>query len=381
MRGIVRFLVLLLIVLAVAYLGAWWYVQGRMAVAFRAQEQALRRSGWTVSHGAITRGSSPLAATVAVTDLALTPPDQGLPTPTITLPGVTLTVRPVTPFTLDVDLPLAWHVAMPQGPSFTIQFASIQDHYAFDPNALLHHARDPLRSGILRVTGLRIDSADTNFTLISVDRFSAGFTRNPEAGPSATALTMHEALSGLALSPIFVSLGHLPFQGKLASLRLDADLSGPPLPSVAQSMLVPHPDGLAGNQAAGLQAWRKLGPMIHTWAQAGGHGRFTIALGLGPLNAHDHGHFGFDKTDQPEGKAVLVADGIGAFLGDIANAYPATIDLISTLTTETAPYMSKTPGGTQRLTIDFALAGGVLTADGKKAALVPKIVWPAAATP
>jgi hypothetical protein len=390
MRGVLRFVVLLIVVLAIAYLGAWWYVQGRMAVAFRAQEQVLRAAGWTVSHGAVARGSSPLVASYAVDDLSLMPPDRGMPTPRITLPQVVLRVRPTAPFTLDVGLPLAWHIAMAQGPAFTLRFATISDRYGFDPNAVLDHAPNPWRQGMLDFTGMRMDSADTNFTLVSIASFAGTVTRDPAADKGSTALTVHEALSGLALSPIFVTLAHLPFDGKLGALGLDASFSGPALPSIAPSALLAGNGGAApgvavsGVAASGIAAWNQLGPAMHHWAQAGGHGHFAVTLALGPLHAKTDGDIGFDPSVQPDGKATLVADGVGAFFGDIANAYPAAVGMISALSAQTAPYMSKGPDTTktgadaQRLTVAFGLAGGVLTANGKKVADVPPVVWPPA---
>jgi hypothetical protein len=368
MRGLFRFLILLIVVLAIAYLGAWWYVQGRMAEAFRAQEQILRQAGWTVSHGATTRGTSPLAATFSVADLAVTPPATGMATPRITLPNIMMRARITAPFTLDVVLPLAWQIEMSQGPAFTLKFATISDHYNFDPNALFNHAPDPLRQADWNFTGMRMDSANTNFTLISVASFAGLLTRNPHADKNSTALTVHETLTGLALSPIFVTLGHLPFDGKLGALGIDAVLSGPQLAPVDAGTM-------PGDE---LAAWQTIGPVIHDWAQAGGHGSFDLMVELGPLNAKTHGNFGFDSSVQPDGKATLVADGVGAFLGDIATAYPAAVGMISVLTAQTAPYMSKGAANAQRLTVDFGLAGGVLTANGKNAATVPPVVWPIA---
>lgn len=375
MRGVVRFLIALIVILAIAYLGAWWYVQGRMAVAIRQQEQALRAAGWTVTHGTTARGTSPLAATYTVQDIAFTPPDQGVPRPTITLPQLSVKVALAAPFTLDIGLPLAWHIAMSQGPAFTLRFATLHDDYQIDPNALLGHKANPLRSGTIRFTGMRLDSAETNFTLISIASYVATGHDDPDAGTHATALMLHQSLKGLALSPIFVTLGHVPFDGKLAALRVDIDLSGPKLPAAAPTAITP---ATTPAPTSPQQAWQKLGPMIHDWAKAGGHGSFAIALDLGPLKAHDHGSFRFDATPQPQGKMTLTGDGVGEFLGDIASAYPQTVGIVSLLTAQSAPYMSKTPTGHQRLTVDFALADGILTANGKKVAHVPPVVWPPA---
>ncbi|MCU4158605.1 DUF2125 domain-containing protein [Acidiphilium sp. AL] len=383
MRGFTRFLLLLIVVLAIAYVAAWWYAEGRLGVAFRQQEAAFRKAGWTVSHGATARGASPLVARFSVADLTFSPPDRGMPEPSITLPNLNLDVHPASPFTLDLGLPLSWHMAMPSGPAFTIQFATLHDRYRFDPNALLDHAPDPLRAVEASFTDMRVDSADTNFTLVSIKSLTARGTRNPAAGKNATAITIHEKITGFALSPIFVTLGHLPFAGKIKSLIFDLDLSGPSMPALShfgQLPLAPSPDGSGVNPMQPLQAmWRKFGPEIHDWAKAGGHGRYAIALVLGPLDAHAHGNFGFDKAVQPVSRSTLTADGLGEFLGDIASAYPAAVGAISTLTTETAPYMTKGPKGSQRLKADLALADGVLTANGRKTANVPKLVWPRSA--
>lgn len=373
MRGFARFLVLLVVVVAIAYLGLWWYAEGRLEVGFRQGETALRQAGWTVRHGAVARGSSPAAATLAVADLEMTPPADGTaPRPTITLPNFGLAVRPASPFTLAVGLPLSWHVALSNGPAFTVAFAAISDLYRFDPNALLRHEPNPIRSTSFSATGMRIDSADTNFTLVSIATFTAEGTENPEAGTGATALSLRERMKGLALSPLFVTLGHLPFAGKLAALSLDLDLSGPPIATPNQPMAFPA----TGFDTVTEAAWHTAGPALHQWAKAGGHGRFALAVDLGPLKARAAGGFAFDAKAQPTMRSKLDADGVGAFLGDIATAYPSTLGIVSTITAATAPYMTKTAGGSQHLAVDFALANGILTANGKKAAHVPPIDWP-----
>lgn len=379
MRGFVRFLIVLIVILAIAYVAAWWYAEGRLAVGFQQSEAALRQAGWTVTHGTVTRGNSPAAATLSVADLKLTPPDRNDPAPTIALPSVKLAVRPGAPLTLDVGLPLSWNIALPSGPAFTARFTAISDRYGFDLNALLHHAADPISSSAFAASGLRIDSADTNFTLISVKSFSVAGTRNPQAGKTATALSVHENLTGLALSPIFVTLGRLPFSGRIAALSLDLKLSGPALNLPAQGLPVPAPGAIASQGAAAGQAmWQAMGPQLHQWAEAGGHGSFAVGLKIGPLDAHDSGSFSFDATSQPVMNSTLKASGVGAMLGEIATDYPQTVGIISTLTAAAEPYLTKGAGGNQHLAVDFGLGQGVLTANGKKVATVPKLVWPPA---
>lgn len=388
MRRLVRFLLVLLVILAIGWLGGWWYAEGRLELAIEQGTAALKHAGWTVSHGAITRGSSPLTAHVSVTDLRLTPPSTNGPTPTITLPMVDLTVHAAAPFTLDVALPTAWQIALDHGPDLTLHFSTIVNRYVLDPHAVLAHEPNPVRAEAFRATDLRVDTANTNFTLISVASLSGWGTRDPQAGKDGTAFSMHEKLTGLALSPIFATLGNLPFGGKLSELRFDLALSGPPLDMpndlMAPSGHVPSKlsasgiAGLATDSATAQALWHKAGPPLHRWAQAGGHGTFGLGLKVGPLDARDTGSFGFDDKTQPVVKTHLIADGIGATLGTIANHYPSLVDGISKLTAATAPYMKKGPNARQRLAIDLALAGGVLTANGRKAADVPAVVWPPA---
>ncbi|HEX7390799.1 MAG TPA: DUF2125 domain-containing protein [Acidiphilium sp.] len=379
-RTAARSLIVLIIVLIVAYLAAWWYAEGRLEAAFRQQEAAFRKAGWTVTHGATARGTSPLLARFSVADLTLTPPDRGMPSPSIAFPNVDLDVHPGSPFTLDVGLPLAWTVAIPAGPTFTIRFATLRSSYRFDPNALFHDAPDPLRTADVSFTDMRVDSGGTNFTLVSIKALTVHGSRDPAAGKTATALSIHENIEGLALSPIFVTLGNLPFDGKLASLAFDLNLSGPQIPAFSefgQPLTAPRPNDEAADPLQSLQTlWQALGPQVHDWAKAGGHGTYKIALALGPLDAHDSGDFGFDPQTQPVGHSTLTADGLDRFFGDLGTVYPDAVGMISTIAAETAPYMTKGPKGGQRFKAGFALAGGVLTANGKKVANVPKLDWP-----
>lgn len=367
MRGFARFIVLLIVGLALVYLGGWWYVQGRLAMVFHAQEQSLRQAGWTITHGATARGRSPAAATYRIADLKFAPPSQGIALPTLTFPLVVLAVHPLTPFTIDFGLPLVWQATPAQGPALTLRFTGITAQERLDPNALFGHGGDPAGASHLAMTGMRVDSAHTNFTLVSLKSLIFDARRVAHAGARATALHDRLALTGLALSPLFVTLGHLPFDGKVASFDAAVDLSGP-IPGL--------PPG--GGPIMPAAAWQRFGPVIHQWAKAGGHGKFAFGLGLGPLDAHDTGRFSFDSATQPVGTARLNATGVGEFLGDLANSYPAMVGLVSKLTAGTAPYITKAPSGKQRLTVNFALARGALTANGKPAATVPPVVWPAA---
>ncbi len=388
MRSLVRFLSLALVVVAIVWLGLWWYAESRLALAVDQVATVLRSHGWTVTRGAITRGTSPLRAEVVVSGLRLTPPVANGPAPTIGIPALDLMVRPGTPFTLNLTPASTWHLALVDGPSATLHFGSITAAVQFDPAALLKGSDNPLRAGNFHATDLRIDSQNTNFTLLSIAAISVTDTRNPRAGTGQTAFSLHESLSGLALSPIFTTLGDLPFGGKLGRLSLDLAVSGPAaeLPAGLAGAFAPTIAGPAGQTTAMTPAdfralWQQAAPALHRWAQDGGHGRFGVRLVVGPLDATGKGEFGFDSRLQPRGRMHLVADGFGAALGTISTHYPGLVGGISALTEAASPFLVRGPKGSQRLAVTFDLADGKLTANGTDLMTVPPLAWPAPPPP
>ncbi|CAG4907297.1 unnamed protein product [Acidocella sp. C78] len=388
MRRLVRFLSLALVVVGIFWVGLWWYAESRLALAVDQMTTLLRSHGWTVAHGAVIRGTSPFRVEVLVSDLRLTPPVTNGPAPTLAIPALDMTVRPGTPFTLDLAPASTWRLALADGPSATLHFGSIAATERFDPASLLNGSDNPLRAGSFHATDLRIDSQNTNFTLLSIAAISVDDTRNPRAGTAETAFSLRESVSGLALSPIFTTLGDLPFGGKLGRLSLDLAVSGPAaeLPAGLAGALAPQINRparpLAGMTPADFMAiWQRTGPALHRWARAGGHGSLGVRLVVGPLDATGKGEFGFDSGTQPRGQMHLVADGFGAALGTISTHYPGLVGGISALTAAASPFLVRGPKGGQRLAVTFSLAHGALTANGTYLVTVPPLVWPDAPPP
>lgn len=376
MRSFFRFLLVLVLVLAIAWLGLWWYAEGRINTGFHQEEANLRAQGWTISHGPTARSTSPLVARYTVTNLRLTPPQSAGPAVSITVPQASFSVHAGNPATLVIDLPTRWIASLASGPSFTLRFDRIGGRLGFDPGAALTGGTDPVRSWRMAASGIRIDSENTNFTLASVDSVSTDVVRDPAAGADGTALSVREHVRGFALSPIFVTLGNLPFDGKFHAFDLALDLSGPAI-GQPNGPVTPNLAPFSGNAAAVLtQSWDELAPILHPWAKAGGHGRYRLHLAVGPLDAKAQGTFGFDSALQPQAKADLTADGISAFLGDLGNDYPALLDPVSHLTAQLSPYLVKGPKGGQRLSVKLALKGGTVSANGQSVGTVPKLVWP-----
>ncbi len=376
MRGVLRFVLALALVLVIVWIGGWWYAESRMALGFRHAEAVARADGWQISHGEISRGSSPLTARVSIANLKLTPPPEspGAPQPTLILPQAGAHVDAGSPFILRLDLPLQSTLAVQAGPSFSVIFTSLDAVYRINRQAMFDPKRDPFRGGSFTATGFRLDSANTNFTLISIASLTGATELHHAAGASATALRLREQLGGFALSPIFVTLAHLPFNGRIKSLAVSLDLSGPVPPDLgaaAHRMQASMRSG-ASDPRASLQA---AAPALKAWAKGGGHGDFSLGLGLGPATAHATGQFSFDGNLQPVGDADVIADQLGEFLADIANAYPSLIAPVSAMTSGLQPYMVKAPGGAQQLKAHLAARNQQLTANGNKIATIPKLDW------
>jgi hypothetical protein len=389
MRGVSRFLLALLLVLVVVWIGGWWYVQSRMVLGFRHAEASARAAGWQISHGAISRGSSPLAARLSIVNLKLVPPQNasGAAQPALILPQAGAHINVGDPFTLHLDLPLQSMLALRDGPSFSVNFTSIDAAYRINRNAVFNPKRNPFRGGSFAASGFRLDSANTNFTLVSIATLTGSTAVHHSAGKGATAFSLREQLGGLALSPIFVTLAHLPFGGRINALTISLDLSGPVPPdldAVAYQMREAiRTSGPRDSQAVLQAAAPAVKAAARSWAQGGGHGSFALGLGLGPATAHAAGLFSFNENLQPQGDADVTADQLGEFLADIASAYPALIGQISAITSALQPYLIKAPNGAQQLKVHLTDRNQTLTANGNKVVDVPKLDWnkPAAPAP
>lgn len=382
MRGFLRFILALLVVLVIAWIGVWWYLEGQLVLGFRNMEAQLRANGWQVTHGAIARGNSPAVARFTVADLKLVPPaNAGVAQPALTLPQAGAHVGIADWSMLHLDLPLSSTVTLQDGPSFSADFTSLAADYRIDPGVFFNHKRNSFRGGDLVATGFRLDSANTNFTLFSIATLISHTTVNQSADAGKTAFSLREQIDGMALSPIFVTLAHLSFNGKISSVGVAITLSGPvPADLDAWSQRVAAAIRAAGPRHPEAAA-RAAAPAIHAWAKQGGHGSFRLGLGLGPAVAHAAGSFSFNSEVQPQGDADVDASGLGAFFADIASAYPATVAQISALTAELQPYMVKSPDGGQQLKVKLALDKGAVTANGKQVATVPPVDWAALAKP
>lgn len=374
-----RIILPLILLIILFWLGLWWYAQSQLVASVHRAEAKLRETGWTITHGPITRGSSPLVAQAIVPNLVIMPPGAPGTRPTISFPRVTTRINFNAPFTVALDFPHHFAISAPGGSQISVKADVFTFDYRLDPNALLQSAPDPLRAASTRITHLQASVGGSNFPIFTIGAVTSHLANDPHADDQDTALKIDETIKNIAVSPIFVTLAGLPFGGQIKQIRFKLTASGPDFPDLFNPATVApattNPNPLAQSTAQ-LDAFAA---QLRPWASHGGHGRFALSLVIGPLHAKLRTAFNFDHALQPAGHGLVHGTGLTAFFTAITAAQPRFAGAIAAATTAVTPFMTKAPDGHQTLHIVLAVQHRVLTLNGKPATTLPPITWPPAA--
>ncbi len=378
MRGLLKFLLGLVIVLAIAWLGLWWYAQGRMQSGFTAWQAQLASQGWKIGYASETRGSSPARATLTLTNLTLSPPaDDSGRTVTITLPTAVMRIEALNPLVLHTDLPNKINVDAGSAFDAAVTFTTVASQAALDPNVMFNKGAYPYRSGRFDATGIAILASQGSLLVLNIDHVAAHYTFDPSAGPSGRAVSLTEALDGVALSPLMTKLASIPFGGRISHLSLGVNLSGPVPPHLsglmAQIKAIPF-----GDQDAQMKL---LAPVVHDWAAKGGSGDASFGAVIGPSTLNTAGSLKFDAKVQPEGTGDLTADHLDQFFAAVTSAYPDVQSTVAQTEAQLSAYITTTPQSGQKLTLHAVFGNGVVNVNGQKAADLPPVDWNALANP
>jgi hypothetical protein len=372
MRAVLKFLLSLIVVFAIAWVGLWWYAEARMQTGFNNWADDLATQGWKLSYGTITRGTTPVTAKLTLTNLQLTPPpDAQGRTGTISLPAVTLRINALNPLLLYTDLPDRIGLDFGGEVDAVVTFTTIQLTEELDPNVLFNHGNYPYRSGDFSASGIDILASEGSLLVLHLDQATSHYAFDPEAGAGAQALSVDETLDGFAVSPLMTRLLSIPFDGRITHLDLVVNVSGPLPPGLpglaAQLKAVPLSDQ-ADQQ-------KLLVPVIHNWAAAGGSGSITLGSIIGPTTMASDAAIKFDQNLQPEGNADLTADHLDAFFAAVTNAYPALQNQVAAIEAQLTNYITATDSGGQTLAVHMTYGGGAVTVNGQKVAPLPAVDW------
>lgn len=371
MRGVLKFLLTLILVCLIAWIGLWWYAQGRIQTAFTNWADQQATHGITIAYSSLTRGTSPLRALVTVNGLTITfPPTANGSVPVVTLPSVGLRIEVASPTVFNVDLPDKMTINAGGNLDLAVNFGSVALTENLDPNALFQKSVYPFRGGDFDATSIDFLASSGSLLLLHVDTIVSHADINLGAGSAQPALDESVTLSGMALSPLMTRIASIPFDGRINQLNFTLDLSGPVPPgvfSLAQQMRAAQYDPKAQQKIAI--------PIIHQWASGGGSGSFATTLAIGPSTANAGASLKFDANLQPTGTANLTANHLDAFTAAITNSYPQIGPTIAQAEAQLTPYISSSPSGGQTLTIAATFGNGAVNINGTKVAPLPPLDW------
>jgi hypothetical protein len=371
MRVILKFLLSLIAVLALVWLGLWWYAQGRLQAGFEGWAEQQATNGVKISYSSIQRGTSPLQALVTIQNMVMTlPPAANGDAATITLPSLALRIDAATPAVFHTDLPNKILLQIGANIDAAINTGSIGLSENLDPNAMFNKAVYPFRGGDLSASNVDILASQGSLLVLHIDSITGHSDINPNAGATDTAMASTTSFDGIALSPILTRIASIPFDGKIGHLATSLTLSGP------------VPDGLQGliaqiraNAHDPVAQQKIIVPVIHKWAAQGGNGSASLALTVGPTAAHADGTVKFDANLQPQGTANITATHLDEFFTTITNAYPQLQADAAQVQAQLTPYLATTAQDGQTLTVHTSYGNGTVSINGQKAADLPAINW------
>jgi len=378
MRAIIKFLLSLVLVLVLLWLGLWWYAQGRLQNGFQDWADTQAAAGWKIADTGIARGTSPMQAVITISNLTLTPPaDAAGETGTITLPSLALRIDALSPLVFHTDLPNKISIDIGQSVDLAINTSSIALSQNLDPNALFNKAVYPFRGGDFSAGNVDILASQGSLLVLHIDSITSHADLNLGAGAGATALATTTNFNGLALSPLFTKVAQIPFNGQISNFSLGLTLSGPlpgDLTSLSAKIRAIDP------QDQGAQA-KVVIPVIRKWASQGGTGAISIGLTVGPTTAKADASVKFDANVQPSGTADLSANHLDELTGAITNAYPQVQNIVSQVEAQLSPYLTTTSTGGQTLGMNLVYGPPGITINGKKVEDMPKVDWDALENP
>jgi hypothetical protein len=360
-------------VLAIAWVGLWWYAEGRLQNGFEAWADSQAAAGWKISYTALRRGTSPMQALVTVSNLTLTPPaDAAGQTGTITLPGMALRIDALNPLVFHTDLPNKISVAVGDNIGLAINTSSIALSENLDPNALFNKAVYPFRGGDFSAGNVDVLASEGSLLVLHIDSITSHADLNLAAGSADTAMASTTSFSGIALSPLFTKVAQIPFNGQVSNLSLGLILSGP-VPDDMHGLVAQINAATASGGVVGQQ--KVIIPVIRKWASQGGSGSLNLGLTIGPSTAKANAAVKFDANLQPSGTAGLSADHLDEFTAALTSAYPQVQDSISQAEAQLTPYLTTTTAGGQTLGMNATYGPPGITINGTKVADMPPVNW------
>ncbi|HQT46363.1 MAG: hypothetical protein B7X08_05640 [Acidocella sp. 20-63-7] len=372
MRGTLRFLLLLVLILVAVWLGLWWYAQGRLEAGVIGWANRMNGHGDVhVSYDSLTRGSSPLTATVKLTNLHITVQTAGVAIPvSIVLPSFALRIDAANPMVVHYDLPGQINFNAAQGAA-EVTFGTISSAMKLDPQAMFNGNIYPFRGGELTAGNINLLASEGSLLVLHASDFGLHANITPPDSAGNVTFAENYALDGVALSPLMTKIFSVPFGGQIAHLGMTLNFVGPG-PQFWQDMMA-QLNALPLDDQAGRK--KILFQNVQKWAANNGSASGSVNLVLGPTTLNAAGSVSFDKAQQPSGKGDLSANHLDGLTTAIINAYPQAQDDISMAQAMLSPYLSSDTANGQTLNVHLTYGNGAVTINGQKVSDMPSINW------
>ena len=368
MRGFIKGLAGLAVLILLVWLGVWLYAEMRLKQLVAAEINRANASGTAqISYDKLTTSDSPLVASVALVNASwVSQPGGSAPAITVRAAKIGMHVDLLSPMLLHVDIPPSIAIVTPEATGvLTFAVADIKENLS--PSLWTGNTDNPITGGDARFAGINLLASNGSLQVARIDSLVLHEALNAKAGPSETAMSLKETMNHFQLSPIIARLINLPFNGQIAYLSLSTQLSGPfDWQSIAnQTTSLP---------SSGAREHFML-QSLHQWALAGGSAQGKLTLILGPSTFRAGGSVIFDSTAQPSGSAELNANHLDQFTAAIISAYPGLQGWVSQFEARFSPYLTTTQAGGQVLAVNTVYGKDGVTTNGQKTGDMPPLDW------
>lgn len=368
MRGFIKGLAGLVIMVVLVWLGAWLYAEMRLKQLVTAQISRVNAAGTAqISYDKLTTSHSPLVASVALTNPSWTSvPGAATPPISVSAAGIGAHIDLTNPLVLHVDMPASIAVTTAKA-SGAITFATADVTEQLSPSIWLGHTDNPVTGGDARLAGINLLASNGSLRVAQIGTLTLHQAVNAKAGPGQTALALSEEMNDFSLSPILARLINLPFEGRITHLAISLKLSGPlDWPSIAkQAAALPDSDA----------RHKFMLETLHQWALAGGSGQGKLDMTLGASQLVANGGVAFDKAAQPSGTADLTASHLDQFTAALTASYPGLQDWVSQFQARFSPYLTTTQAGGQMLAMHTTYGKDGIMVNGEKTGDMPALDW------
>ncbi len=375
MRRIAKLLGGIIVILAIAWLGLWWYAQGREAQGLQAlatqwsQPHHFSDGGsLQFSYNGISRGTNPLAATATLQNPRWSVQIPGVPGPiTLSLPGATLRIAVTDPLALHLDLPKQIDLTSSRATA-AVTFGASDIRYQLIPQALFRPGTYPnFSQADASFSDINVLASNGSLQLLHIDDLAEHVTLAPSAGKTQTAVAVTDKLDGLTLPAWLVQAARIPFNGQIAHADFALEIAGPLDFQAYYDQLVRITDP--------RERLHFIMETLHQWAAAGGHAKAGLTLAIGPSTLRAKGDVAFDANVQPSGQFDLTADQLDQFTNALTSAYPDIAQDVNYAEALLSPYLSTTQASGQTLTLHGSYGNGAVTINGQKVSDMKPLDW------